>query len=280
MAVNNPTVDTAFIKEYEALAHMAYQRQGSHLRGTMRTKNNVRGTSTFFQVIGKGTAGTKSRHGKVPVMNLAHTTIECALTDHYAGEFVDKLDELKLNIDEMGIAAASGAWALGRKTDELIVTAIEATSNTTVFTGATLTDGLDATNVHSGVADFGEADIPDDGQRYWITGWTHWGHLMQLTEFTSSDFISGRPHEGTTSAKFWNTFVFMPYSGLTDDGTNKKNLIYHKTGVGHCIGAEIQTDITWQGLYAAHFVDNMMSQGAIIIDANSVFTQNIHNTLT
>ncbi|MBT6682441.1 MAG: hypothetical protein HOB07_10385 [Chloroflexi bacterium] len=279
MAVNNPTVDNSFVKEYEALAHLAYQRQGSHLRGTVRTKNNVRGESAFFQVIGKGTASTKSRHGKVPVMNLAHSAVECALTDHYAGEFVDRLDELKLNIDEMGIAASSGAYALGRKTDELLVTAAEATSNTSI-SGVTLTSGLKAVDVHATVEEFGDADVPDDGQRFWITGWSQWGHLMQITAFTSMDFQSGRPHEGTTSAKSWNTFTFMPFSGLTDDGTDKTNLIYHRSGIGHCIGAEISTDITWQGLYAAHFVDNMMSMGAVIIDGNSVYKQAYRNVLS
>ena len=279
MAVNNPTVDNSFIKEYEALAHLAYQRQGSHLRGTVRTKNNIQATSTTFQVIGKGTAGTKSRHGKVPVMNLSHTPVECTLSDHYAGEFVDKLDELKLNIDEMGIAAASGAWALGRKTDELLVTAIEGTSNSSI-TGVTLTSGLKQTDVHATVAVFGDAEIPDDGNRYWITGWTQWGHLMQIDAFVNMDYQSQRPHEGTTSAKFWNTFIFMPYSGLTDDGTNKLNLLYHKSAVGHAIGAEIMTDITWQGLYAAHFVDNMMSQGACRIDGNGIYKQNYNNTLS
>ncbi len=279
MAVNNPTVDDSFVREYEALAHLAYQRQGSHLRGTVRTKNGVRAESTTFQVIGKGTAGTKSRHGKVPVMNLNHTPVECPLTDHYAGEFVDKLDELKLNIDEMGIAAASGAWALGRKTDELLVTSIEGTANTSVA-GVTLTNGLKQTDVHATVAVWGDADIPDDGQRYWITGWTQWGHLMQITAFTSADFQSARPHEGTTSAKFWNTFTFMPFSGLTDDGTDKTNLLYHRTAVGHAIGQEIITDITWQGLYASHFVDNMMSMGSCRIDSNAIYTQAYRNVLT
>lgn len=282
MATNNPTVDNSFIKEYESLAHLAYQRRGSHLRGTVRTQNNVNGESTTFQVIGKGTAGTKSRHGKVPVMNLNHTPVECTLTDHYAGEFVDKLDVLKLNISELEIASASGAWALGRKTDELLVTAIETTSNTAAVTGATLTSGLKQVDVHATVTVFGNADVPDDGNRFWITGWAQWGHLMQIDAFVNSDYIGegDRPHVGTTSAKFWNTFHFMPYSGVTQAGGNSNNMIYHRTAVGHAIGAEIMTDITWQGLYAAHFVDNMMSQGACNIDENAIYTQNYSDTLS
>jgi len=280
MAVNNPTVDNAFIKEYESLAHIAYQRRGSHLRGTIRTQNDVNGESTTFQKVGKGTAGTKSRHGKVPVMNLDHTPVECTLTDHYAGEFVDKLDVLKLNISEMEIAAASGAWALGRKTDELIVTAAETTSNSSAV--SVITDGLDYADVSAMVTVFGNADVPDDGQRFWMVGWAQWGHLMQLDQFVNADYVGAdvRPHQGTTSAKFWNTFHWMPFSGLTRASSKTNCLIYHKTALGHAIGQEIMTDITWQGLYAAHFIDNMMSQGACLIDGNAVYQQDFADALT
>lgn len=280
MATLNPTVDDAFVKEYESLAHIAYQRRGSHLRGTVRTKNGVKGESTTFQKIGKGTAGTKSRHGKVPVMNLNHTPVECTLTDHYAGEFVDKLDELKLNISEMEIAAASGAWALGRKTDELLVAAIETTSNSSAV--SVLSDGVDYLDVAALVEEFGNNDVPDDGQRMAVIGWAQWGHLMQLDQFVSADYIGAEslPHKGTTSAKFWNTFMWMPFSGLTRSGGYTNCLFYHKTAVGHAIGADIMTDITWQGLYASHFIDNMMSQGAVLIDANACWQQNFNDTLS
>ena len=33
---------------------------------------------------------------------------------------------------------------------------------------------------------------------------------------------------------------------------------------------DIKTDITWHGDYAAHFVNNMMSQGACLIDPKGV----------
>jgi hypothetical protein len=53
-------------------------------------------------------------------MNLDHQPVTCTLADYYAGDYVDKLDELKTNIDERGVIAQSGANALGRKSDDLI----------------------------------------------------------------------------------------------------------------------------------------------------------------
>ncbi|HEY8189893.1 MAG TPA: phage capsid protein, partial [Micavibrio sp.] len=40
--------------------------------------------------------------------------------------------------------------------------------------------------------------------------------------------------------------------------------------VGHASGSDVQTDITWHGDRASNFVNNMMSQGAGLIDANGV----------
>jgi hypothetical protein len=42
--------------------------------------------------------------------------------------------------------------------------------------------------------------------------------------------------------------------------------------VGHAAGADVTTDVTWHGDRASHFVNNMMSQGAALIDASGVVT--------
>jgi hypothetical protein len=63
----------------------------------------------------------------------------------------------------------------------------------------------------------------------------------------------------------------MPHSGLTKDGSNIRYCYwYHKTAIGHAIGAEVKTDVSWHGDRAAHFVNNSMSQGAGMIDASGV----------
>src|SRR3546814_2417371 len=99
------SIDLSFVKQFEREVHEAYQRQGSLLRATVRSKNNVKGASTTFQKIGKGVASTKARHGKVTPMNVDHTPVECILQDFYAGDYVDKLDEAKVNHDERMVIA-------------------------------------------------------------------------------------------------------------------------------------------------------------------------------
>ena len=105
------TIDQAFIKQFESEVHLAYQRMGSKLRNTVRT-SSVSASVARFQKIGTGSASTKSRNGSVTPMELAHTNVEVTMADYYAAEYIDKLDELKTNINERQAIAKSAAASL------------------------------------------------------------------------------------------------------------------------------------------------------------------------
>lgn len=263
------SIDQAFVKQFEREVHEAYQRMGSKLRNTVRNKNNVKGASTVFQKVGKGTAAIKARHGAVPVMNIDHTPVECTLADFYAGDWVDRLDELKTNIDERQVIANAGAYALGRKTDELIITELDRSTN---YAGAA-TDGLTKAKILTAFEMLGQADAPDDGQRYAVVGWKQWSQLLGIDEFANADYVGADelPWRGT-QAKRWLGTLWVPHSGLTLSTGARLCHWYHKTAIGHAAGADVQTDITWHGDRAAHFVNNMMSQGACLIDTDGVVT--------
>jgi hypothetical protein len=95
---------------------------------------------------------------------------------------------------------------------------------------------------------------------------------LQIDEFSNSQYVG--PDElpfRATQAKRWLGTTWMPHSGLPIDGSNIRSCFwYHKTAIGHASGSEVHTDITWHGDRAAHFVNNMMSQGAALIDSAGV----------
>lgn len=262
-------IEKAFIRQFEREVHEAYQRQGSKLRATVRSKNNVQGASTTFQKVGKGTASTKARNAPVPVMNVEHGSVECLLADFYAGDWVDKLDELKTNIDERAVIANAGAYALGRKTDELIIAALDGAG---LYAGAD-SDGLTLDKVLEAFELLGAADVPDDGQRHAVVGWKQWSQLLAIEEFANADYVGTDelPWRGT-QAKRWLGTLWMPHSGLSLTGGVRRCHWYHRTAIGHASGSDVTSDITWHGDRAASFVNNMMSQGACLIDEQGVVT--------
>jgi len=260
------TIDQAFVKQYEADVHTAYQRMGSTIRPFVRISTKRPGKDITFQKIGKGTASTKTRHGDVPLMNADHTNVTVTLADYYAGDYVDKLDELKTNIPERQITVEAGAYALGRQTDALIVAALDggAINNTAINRSA-----ITANDLTSLVARLGAKDVPiGDGNAFVAVTWLTWAKINTLTEFANSQWVGPEfPIKVMTPMRMFAGAVWFPTSALTITANVAKCYAFHRRAIGHGIGADVMSDITWQGTKAAWFVNNMMSQGAVLIDA-------------
>ncbi len=278
-------VSDAFIKDYQADVHDVFQRRGAQLRVAVRFKTGIVGTTTTFQVSGKGIATTKARHGVITPMNQSHDPQEATLVDFYAGDFVDKLDESKMNSDERGVIARGGAWALGRKVDEQIFTAL-ATTGSSVIT-ITVTS---AVNVRATILQWVEAlniaDVPNDGRRYGAVTPRLWSQMTSIKEFSDADFVGsdGLPFTIGVPAfqkfKDWLGILWLPHTDVPGRGTTTADpFIWHADAVGYAAGAHagnnavndaIQADIWWNGERAAHFVNHMMSGGAVAIDDTGI----------
>ena len=286
------TIDTAFIRQYESEVHAVFQRQGGYLRPTVRTKDNVRGTSTTFQKIGKGVATTKARHGVITPMNQVHTAITATLSDFYAGDWVDKLDEAKINIDERMAIATGGAWALGRKVDDQILTALDGTTQTAVTWTYTSLHQVENSLI-STLRELDELDVPNDGQRFVVLSPQAYAAATKVDSFRSSDFVS--PDNKTMEQgapiftwRRWMNALFTAHTGLSGVGTAAaKGFAYHRNSTGYATGmnaggvignAAVSADITWHGDRAAHFVNHMMSGGAALIDDTGALELTLDDT--
>jgi hypothetical protein len=260
------TIDQAFIKQFESEVHIAYQRMGSKLRNTVRS-TNVTGSTARFQVIGKGTASTKTRNGDVTTMELAHTNVEATMADYYAAEYIDKLDELKININERQAVAQSAAAALGRQTDTLITTAMDAGANSTQIadTGGALVKADLLTLFET----FGAEDIPEDGQRYLAMSPAGFADLFNINEFASSDYVGPQnlPFAGGMTMKEFLGFKIFSTSAVAGG----KNFAYHARAVGIGINSDVQTEINYVPQKVAHLATSMMSMGSVVIDDDGVF---------
>ena len=261
------TIDVAFIKQFESEVHMAYQRMGSKLRNTVRTVGNVAGSTVRFQKIGTGSASTKSRNGDITAMELTHTQVEATMADHYAAEYIDKLDELKTNIDERQAVAQSAAAALGRKTDEILYTAMDAGANSTQIHNTS--SALEKADLLSLFETFGSANIPEDGGRYLAMHPKGYADLFLINEFASSDFVGEQnlPYAGGMTMKEFLGFKIFSTSAVAGG----KNFAYHTSAVGLGINSDVSTEVNYVPMKVAHLATSMMSMGAVVIDDDGVF---------
>ncbi len=289
-------ITNSFVRQYERDVHDIFQLEGSVLKPTIRMKTDVVGESTTFQKAGKGTATTKSRHGTITPMNQDHTAITCTLVDFYAGDWVDKLDEAKINIDERGVIARGGAMALGRKVDSQIFDQLTATTESV----RTLTITSEATirnSVTLVIKDLITNDAYEPGNMYGVLSPVGWQMLMTVDEFSNADFVGIDGQEFKKNApvkgmfKFWLGILWTVHSANPGIGTSaSEQFVWNKRAIGYATGKHsanlagvggqknersIGADITWHGDRAAHFINHSMSGGGCLIDTTGVIQLNL-----
>lgn len=256
------TVDQAFITQFEADVHLAFQRMGSKFLNLVRRKEAT-GDTVRFPKLGSGEATTKGRHAEIVAMDLAHTYVEATMADYYAPEWLDKLDTLKTNIDERTDYAQSSAAACGRKADEVITTELDNATNSTAH-GST---GMTKAKAYAAFEQFGDEDVPDDGQRYFAVSPQGWTDLLDISEFSNLDYISNDVFSGgMTQAKQWLGFTFFVHSGLPISSTTRSCFAWHRRAIGCGVNKEIETGIDWVPTRVSYLINSMISLGAKIID--------------
>ena len=267
------SITNAFITQFEAEVHMAYQRMGSKLKNLVRTVNGVNGSSVKFQKVAKGSANTKARHAEVVAMDLSHTAVSATLTDYYAADYVDKLDELKVNIDERQVIAQSAAYALGRKTDDVIIDVLKGATSiaNNVNSSATSMTLIKAKNM---MEVFNTNDVPDDNQRYWAVGPKQWSDLLSVDQFSRVEYVGPQdlPFANGMTAKRWMGFLFFVHSGLTV-ATDRQTLAFHKSALGLGVGTDVKTEVNYVPEKVSHLITSMISLGAVEIDGDAARVQ-------
>ena len=268
------SITNAFITQFEAEVHMAYQRMGSKLKNLVRTVNGVNGSTVKFQKVAKGSANTKARHAEVVAMDLAHSNVSATLTDYYAADYVDKLDELKVNIDERQVVAQSAAYALGRKTDEVLISVLDAATSIAANVNSSAT-GMTLIKAKNMMEVFNGNDVPDDGQRYWVVGPKQWSDLLSVDQFSRVEYVGPDqlPFPGGITAKRWMGFLFFVHSGLSLSGDDRKTLAFHKSAIGCGIGSDVRTEVNYIPEKVSHLITSMISLGAVEIDGDAARVQ-------
>lgn len=268
MAVSVPN---SFIALFGSETKLDYQREGSKLRGLLRNVSGVGGETYRFPKLGAGVANTKARHADVTPMNLQHDNVVATLTDHYAPEYADELDLLKTNEDHRGNYTRSAAWALGRKTDQIITDSWDLTTNT-ITTGG----GLTVPKVDEAREALDEADVPDEG-RWAVIGPAQVTDLLTLSqdEFVSSEFRGSSGPASNNAAQpigMWRGFMWMKFTGLPFvAGPNTRRCFFgHPTASGLAMGKEITTTIDWIPEKVSWLINAKMSFGSVIIDEDGL----------
>lgn len=259
------TITAAFIAEWSGDVHHIYQQKGSKLREAIRVVTGVNASTYDFHKLASVSANTKSRGAEITALDPTHTTETATLTDHYAGDYIDKLDQLKTNPDMRREYATSFANALGRKTDDLIIAAINAGNGSTA---ATTAGGLTYAKVLEVLEGLNDADV-DAEDRILVVGSKQIAEALNISNLTSADYMAVRNVvNGSVDSALG--FKWIMSNRLPVATSVRSCFGFSKQAVGLAVGQDIKTEINYIPTRVAHLVNSFMSMGAVVVDGTGV----------
>lgn len=262
------SINTAFIQQWSDEVKQAFQQKGSKLLDVTRVARNVTGSTYNFHKLDAVVANTKTREGNVTPLNPAHTIVTATLADYYAPVYVDKLDELKTNIDARKEYVQVTANALGRKVDDVIIAAAAAATTTTTTT----TGGLTFAKLQEIITYFNASDV-DPEDRILVVGAKQLTEALGITQLTSTDYVQMQAimNAGIGSAlgMKWILSTRLPLATV-----NRTCFAFNKQALGVAVGQDVTTEVNYVPEKVATLINSYASLGAVVIENAGIVKMN------
>ena len=236
-------ITTAFVKQFGSTLNMLSQQRGSRLTNCVDVETGAFGEEEYFDQYGEDVANVKTvRNSDVEYAADDYKRRRVSFTDVYWSKLIDKEDKLAMLIDPTSGLMKAGAWAIGRKVDDLIITAFSGTAYTgkaggtsTTFTAANQvaingTAGLTVAKLISAKELLDAADVDPDEPRYIAVAASQVSDLLNTTEVKSIDYNSIKALvEGKVDT--FMGFKFVRTQRITLSSTTRTVLAWAKSGI-------------------------------------------------
>jgi len=271
--------------QFDTMTKHDYQSMGV-LRGTMRQRNNVKGSKATFNKMGKGEANERTAPSSdVIAMNVDHNIVEVTLKDYEASEYTDIFKQAEVLPDEVTELSTTIKGAIGRRRDQLCIDALAAgTYNSAAGNGATVltsvggaASGMNITKLLAIKEWMDDNEVPDEGRHIALNA-NGFKTLLGETQITSSDYNTVQALvRGEINTFLGFTFVRIgkrAEGGLPHDGAGTypttgdvvDGFAWQRDAVGEAIGIDMQTSVEWVPQKKSHLSSGDYKGNAVIID--------------
>lgn len=280
MSVNlggTPTsADNAAVASYDTEVKQAYQG-AAYIRGRVRVKTGVVGTTHSFRRMGANVATQHSSSELITPADTTHTKVPATLTNWRVGDYTDMFDQAETNIDERMELAQANGMAIGRAEDQLIIDALDAATSI----AGTVDEDLGGTDSLINAAKLRRA------KRYLVARQARGGEhsilvnaaglegALSETEVTSADYQTFRALvDGTLDGKQafgfnWLVIEDRAEGGLpTVSGSTNIRLCFafDRAAVGLAVGIEPRTYVDWIPERLSFLSQAVQKAGSTVID--------------
>ena len=231
---------------FDAEVKKAYQSKGFILRDYIRLRNDVNDSIVSFRKVQSVTAEQYGFQQAVIYQDPNYNKVNVTLNPYRAATLIDDVERFLVNFDERQEDAMLLAMALGRRSDQLIIDALNAsgTSNT-IAAGGT---GLTFAKVREIVEFFNKLAVPPENRCIAISAEAE-SDLMAEDQFTSSFYINldaiknGGLNGNFAMGMMWKVIPDMTEGGLPLNGNIRTCFAWHKLAMGMGVGRNFSTQI-------------------------------------
>lgn len=265
-------------QEFDALVKAEYRSKGFLLRDTIRMKNNVIGATVQFRKVDQVIAVPTGYLQAVTIQDPDYTKHIATLVKYTAPTAVDEVQELTVNFDAKMENALLVAQAMGRRSDQIILNALNADP------GATIVDG--STNMtydkFTQIVEFFDNNAVPLGERFLALSASNIRSLEQEDQFVSTFYTRNDILDRARVREYLGVNLIiipqMTEGGLPQTGNIQSALAWHKMSTGMGIGENFRTEINYIAQNTAWLVNGVFSAGAVVIDNRGVLR--INNDIT
>jgi len=294
------TIDVAFVNQYQAMLYVLSQQQKSKFASRVRNEQ-VQGESKAFDRLGEAEVEEiTTRHPDTPNNEQPHTRRWVVPSNYHTNSYIDKADQVRLIINPQNEYAQNQARALGRHTDDLIITAAlgsAATGNTPTTSTVTFQDesrsingdgtitslgtlasvktvaDINLAKIESMLRLFHDEDVDEDIPLYWAVSPKSVEDMLQLTQIGSAEYNTVKALAEGKVERF-SGFQFFWTTRLTKDAatsTAYRSIAWAQDGIiwGSSYGVESRIDERTDKSYTTQ-VYSRMNGGAVRMDGDKV----------
>lgn len=261
---------------FDARVKQAYQGSGL-LRSTVELADNIVGATHRFHKIGRGMATKRIDQTDVIPMNIMHGNATAVLEDWNAAEYTGIFNQQKVPYKEQDKLAYIIASAIGRREDQLILDALDASATTNVVDTAVggAASGMNTAKLRRAKALMDATGVPKvRGERFLVISAAGLEELLGTTEVTSSDYNTVKAlYDGEVN--YWLGFEIIQMEdraegGLPKSGNVRTSYAYHKAAVGLAVGINFRTEVNYIPVKTSYLANGIFSGGAVAIDPEGI----------
>ena len=264
------------IASFDARVKAAYEH-GGMLRQTVEIADNVVGATHRFNKMGKGLATRRVDQTDVVPMNITHGNATATLEDWNAAEYTGIFNQQKVNYKEQDKLATVIANAIGRREDQLILDALDASSTTlTVATSVGgASSGLNTAKCRRARRLLKQKGVKmAKGDACFVVSSEGMEDLLGDSDANTIDKNNIKALVDGEMSR-WLGFEFKEMEdrdegGLPKSSNDRTNFAYDRASTGIAIGINMRTEVNYVPVKTSYLANGMFSAGSVAIDADGI----------